>query len=281
MSFTLQQSAIRMQPCPVHVRVREPSVHTHGDGAADHRRLGNNRLTSITAVGKVSKLRSLDVSHNRLVSLPETIGSLCKLTKLWAFSNLLESLPEAVGGLIALIKLDVSNNYLKSLPEAVGALPNLMELYADGNELNELPNAMRNLSRLYSLNVSSNRLDRLPDFVAETPELCDIDASFNKLRALPESWDSKNCPGEWLFVYVADLRPRPLPPGGAPNDCVAGACRTTSSRRCRQAWSARASTFCEPRSLRACMLAAFFPYALSLLAAMFRTTSFRGPSSRA
>ena len=60
----------------------------------------------------------MDVSHNSLVSLPDSLCSLrFSLVNLNASNNELETLPDELNKLTALKTLDVSNNKIAVIPE--------------------------------------------------------------------------------------------------------------------------------------------------------------------
>ena len=103
----------------------------------------------------------LDLSGNRLKSLPDSIGNLIKLEKLNLSGNRLTSLPDSIGNLTNLKRLDLSRNKLRSLPDSIGNLTSLESLNLEINKLRSLPN-LEALTDLAYLNISFNRFWRKP-----------------------------------------------------------------------------------------------------------------------
>jgi len=59
---------------------------------------------------------SLNLSNNRLTTLPNDIGNLCSLNELFLQYNCLTRLPDSICDLSMLEELDVKNNRLSELP---------------------------------------------------------------------------------------------------------------------------------------------------------------------
>src|SRR3990172_3609002 len=110
----------------------------------------------------IKRLTKLDISHNRLTSLPSEIGRLQALQLLQVSSNQLTSLPSEIGRLQALQLLQVSSNRLTSLPSEIGRLQALQGLGGSNNQLTSLPAEIGGLQALQGLGVSNNRLTSLP-----------------------------------------------------------------------------------------------------------------------
>ena len=79
--------------------------------------LSGNKLTSLPPLGKMGNLQTLNIFNNQLTSLPNDIGYLRKLNPILNLSNnRLTSLPVSIGDLIQLTKIDVSMNNTQTYP---------------------------------------------------------------------------------------------------------------------------------------------------------------------
>lgn len=118
----------------------------------------------VEAFSQMTNLKSLDIGHNHLMSLPDTIGNLQTLESLYLDMNRLTSLPESIGNLRSLKILDLDENQLTSLPETIGNLQNLEDLRVAHNKLTTLPDTIGNLRSLDTLYLEGNRetLESLP-----------------------------------------------------------------------------------------------------------------------
>ena len=142
------------------------------------------------AAGSVSEaerlaVKKLDLSHNRLSSLPPEIGQLTNLTRLhWSFNNL-SSLPSEIGHLANLTSLNLSGNSLSSLPPEIGQLTKLTSLNLSGNRLSSLPPEIGQLTNLTSLNLWRSNLCGLPSEIGQLTKLTSLNFSGNSLNILP------------------------------------------------------------------------------------------------
>ncbi|NXS21795.1 PIDD1 protein, partial [Mystacornis crossleyi] len=151
-----------------------------------HLDLSFNRLSTLpSCILQLPSLRVLLVSHNSLVTLPEDFGCLSKLTFFSAMKNQLKDLPRSIGKLSMLQDLDLSENALELLPEEVGNLHNCTELDLSGNRLLSIPDSLANLKSLRRLHLHSNLLVTVPASLASLPNLSRLDLQNNCLRAIP------------------------------------------------------------------------------------------------
>jgi Leucine-rich repeat (LRR) protein len=146
----------------------------------------NDVLAKIEAA-KEQVAKRLDLSHNQLQLLPESIWSLTHLESLKLQGQLLERLPDSIGNLTGLKKLDLAYNRLSSLPESIGRLDQLVELNLGSNRLESLPESIGGLTQLKTLEAAGNRLQSLLDSIGNLIQLTHIALDGNQLRTLPES----------------------------------------------------------------------------------------------
>ncbi|RZC25915.1 putative LRR receptor-like serine/threonine-protein kinase isoform B [Glycine soja] len=88
-------------------------------------------------IGKLSKLQSLDLSHNKITGLPSDFWSLSSLKSLNLSSNQISgSLTNNIGNFGLLESIDLSsNNFSEEIPKAVSSLLSLRVLKLDHNRV--------------------------------------------------------------------------------------------------------------------------------------------------
>ncbi|NXW10796.1 LRCH2 protein, partial [Fregetta grallaria] len=169
--------------------------------------LSKNRFTEIPSdVWLFAPLETLNLYHNCIKSIPESIKNLQMLTYLNISRNLLSTLPKYLFDL-PLKVLVVSNNKLVSIPEEIGKLRDLMELDISCNELQVLPQQIGKLQSLRELNIRRNNLHMLPDELGDLP-LVKLDFSCNKITEIPICYRKLR----HLQVIVLDNNPMQIPP---------------------------------------------------------------------
>ncbi|XP_065175003.1 leucine-rich repeat-containing protein 58-like [Sycon ciliatum] len=151
--------------------------------------LSNNRLRSIPSeISNLFNLEELFLQYNLLEELPDSVCSLVGLAELDCKNNLLKRLPESIGNLEQLIILNTTNNALRAIPESIRHLTLLEELCLHANNITELPDGFCELTSLLSLYIGNNRLHRLPREFGSLRQLNELDLSDNELAFLPESF---------------------------------------------------------------------------------------------
>jgi len=136
-------------------------------GAAEGRvvkiELHDKGLTSVpAALGGLTALTMLDLSHNMLTQLPVALGRLTALTTLDLSQNMLETVPAEVEGLTALAQLNLAHNKLTSIPAELGQLTALTFLSLCDNQLTSVPAELGGLAELMDLSLGRNKLESLP-----------------------------------------------------------------------------------------------------------------------
>lgn len=129
------------------------------------------------------ELRTLDVSHNCLRSLPHELAHLVHLEALDVSHNDLETLPDTLPQLSQLKDVRCSHNRLTALPLALGKLTQLTHLDVSFNALATLPTSMTVLTALEALYANDNCLTRRPPALHHLPAACYCELSSNPFTA--------------------------------------------------------------------------------------------------
>ncbi|XP_060800359.1 protein phosphatase PHLPP-like protein isoform X2 [Amyelois transitella] len=128
-------------------------------------RAPHNKLETLTTTVPPINLVEMDVSNNKLTSLPQWLSGCSDLTTLYASNNQLTSLPDHLfcSELSSLSKLRLAHNKIASIPSMPRLRAPLKELLLHDNCIQSLPeNFFSVCDRLSILNLSNNRLNRLP-----------------------------------------------------------------------------------------------------------------------
>ncbi|KAK4486789.1 hypothetical protein RD792_006621 [Penstemon davidsonii] len=148
--------------------------------------LGLSGVIPDTTIGKLTKLESLDLSNNKITSLPSDFWSLGLLKNLnLSFNQISGSLSSNMGNFGQLQSLDVSfNNFSDSIPEAISSLSNLRVLNLSHNGLESMiPLGISQCRSLFSVDLSSNKLNgSLPNgFGNAFPEMKFLNLADNEI----------------------------------------------------------------------------------------------------
>ncbi|XP_048221816.1 platelet glycoprotein Ib alpha chain [Perognathus longimembris pacificus] len=154
--------------------------------------LGKNHLDTFASAAVVhfTQLTQLYLDHSELSTL-QMDGTLPLLETLDVSHNKLKSLPSLGQAVPALATLDASFNQLNSLsPEVLEGLSHLHELYLQNNNLQVLPPGLLLATpRLRKLNLSNNKLGELPPGLLEgLGELDSLYLQGNWLRTVPKGF---------------------------------------------------------------------------------------------
>ncbi|UKO97556.1 COR domain-containing protein [Nostoc sp. UHCC 0870] len=148
--------------------------------------LSGQRLKTLPPeIGQLTNLQTLYLSSNQLSSLPPEFGQLTNLQSLHLGGNQLSSLPPEIGQLTNLQSLHLGGNQLSSLPPEIGQLTNLQSLHLGGNQLSSLPPEIGQLTNLQTLNLGNNQLSSLPPEIGQLTNLESLDLDDNELSSLP------------------------------------------------------------------------------------------------
>ncbi|KAM5181829.1 LOW QUALITY PROTEIN: leucine-rich repeat and calponin homology domain-containing protein 1 [Mantella aurantiaca] len=171
-----------------------------------------NRLTEVPVeVCHFVSLEALNLYHNCIKVIPETLANLRMLTYLNISRNQLSSLPTCICGL-PLKVLIASNNKIGFLPEEIGQLQQLMELDIRCNEIS--------LAQQIGFSKSLRELIALTKYFFVFTEIVDLplvklDISCNKVLILPLCFRKM----VQLQVLVLENNPLQSPPAQV---CIKG-----------------------------------------------------------
>lgn len=148
--------------------------------------VSNNLIAKLpTELGRLTKLSSLDLGQNCLTSVPiEILITLTNLHTLNISYNKITTLPPNFSDLTCLHTLTIKGNKLEALPEQLTALQELYLLDVSQNSLNSLPKSIKHMYSLRMLQLSRNNLSRIPSFRGLT-NLVHLDVSSNRLSNIP------------------------------------------------------------------------------------------------
>lgn len=133
--------------------------------------LSENKIPSIPGyIGGFSQIKTLSMNHNRLDSLPEEIGNLKKLETLSLEYNVLNSLPASFKNLSHLRTLSLTGNGFRSFPDVLSDLKNLDAVDLSRNKVTEIPGKVKTC-QVIELNLNQNQISSLPECIADWPRL--------------------------------------------------------------------------------------------------------------
>jgi hypothetical protein len=158
-------------------------------------------------------LEVLNLTGNRLSSLPDDLPRLRKLKILFCSSNDFDHLPEVLGRCPSLEMIGFKSNRIERVGE--GSLPpSLRWLILTDNRIGEIPASIGRCTRLRKLMLAGNRLTRLPDEMSSCTALELVRLAANRLASLP-SWLFELPHLAWLAIGSNPLS-KPPPPTSCP-----------------------------------------------------------------
>lgn len=136
--------------------------------------IAHNEYTSLDLfITRLSKLKELFLTENKLSTLPDAIGNLKNLKVLVLHGNNLSELPQTFNQLSSLIRLQLGRNQFKKIPMMLCEMTHLEVLYLNDNKLSVFPDDfanLQNLKRLYLFNnpIAPKELKRIQTLLPNT-----------------------------------------------------------------------------------------------------------------
>lgn len=131
-------------------------------------------------------LRTLDLSYNKLRTIPALIGNFQQLKSLSLNNNRILSIPTEISNLTKLEVLTLNNNLIKQLPQSISKLINLKRVILSNNELTSFPTVFANLKHLDFIDLSHNKITQIEDNVKHI-NASEINLNQNQISILSES----------------------------------------------------------------------------------------------
>ncbi len=133
--------------------------------------LTGNRLRSLPDdLGRLKNLRVLFCSENEFTHLPAVLGECESLSMIGFKANKIETVDSAAFP-TALRWLILTDNRINALPSALGDCNRLQKLMLAGNRLSSLPEAMARCEALELIRLSANNMEALPGWLLQLPRL--------------------------------------------------------------------------------------------------------------
>jgi len=118
-------------------------------------------------MSKVEKnLRNLDLSNNKINSLPSNIGHFKVMKTLSISKNKISALPEDMGKMTKLENLNLSFNLLQTIPSSFQQLKHLREVNLSHNNFSTFPSSLLNLKQLNVLDLANNKIRAITEEIA-------------------------------------------------------------------------------------------------------------------
>ena len=151
--------------------------------------LSKNAITSMSPeVGRIPMLQTLNLSCNKLSSLPLEVLNSMSLRELFVSQNIIKGslIPGISGQLTTLKILDASYNALRAITDGHPlTMPCLQMMNVSGNRLNILPDISSALS-LTTLLANENQIGAIPSSMILLPQLKNVDLSGNDIHHLDD-----------------------------------------------------------------------------------------------
>ena len=152
--------------------------------------ISDNRLRTLSwrALSKLDYLEFIGASENKFTILRNnTIGGFKRLRSLDISANRISEIEEGFFWMPSLRELYISNNPLGAMPwRSLSELEYLKHIYANNNNISVLENKRAGgFKGLEWLDVSYNQISKIDEGLLSIPSLIDLDISGNRLQRFP------------------------------------------------------------------------------------------------
>ncbi|XP_058824318.1 leucine-rich repeat-containing protein 57 [Topomyia yanbarensis] len=131
-------------------------------------------------------MRTLDLSENRFVELPDDIGKFINLKHLNVSGNKLVSLSDMLGVLEKLETFNAMNNFIERLPAQLGQCKNMKQVILSNNQICEFPTMLCGLKHLDLLDLSRNKITTIPAAVSSL-QVTELNVNQNQISDVSDS----------------------------------------------------------------------------------------------
>ena len=190
--------------------------HTSGENINPGDEINLLSHVPLELMSKVSLHRSLDLSFNLIGEIPTGNNVCCisevftililelplnlpHLTVLNLSHNSISEIPDSIFGFLHLRLLDLSFNIIEKIPSTLCLLHELRKIDLSNNKITSLPSSFNNLRRLEKLNISNNNIDQIPTSLGSVSTLQVILTSGNPLESRVAALKSSE-----LIEYLRD-----------------------------------------------------------------------------
>ncbi|WP_159023546.1 leucine-rich repeat-containing protein kinase family protein [Formosa sp. L2A11] len=133
--------------------------------------LSDNKLSSLPeSISQLKQLKIIFFARNNFTTYPTVLGNCPNLNMIGFKSNHIHTVPEHVFP-PKLNWLILTDNKITILPKSIGDCTLLQKCALAGNKIEALPNNMANCKNLELLRISANNIKSIPDWLFELPKL--------------------------------------------------------------------------------------------------------------
>lgn len=152
-------------------------------------------------------LVSLSLRGTDLEEVPQEIGKLKKLRLLDLSDNFIQSIPESIGQLKELRVLELNNTQIYKLPQSLTKIKALKILGLEHTSLNQLPKNIGNLTNLEQLTLGllQHKIEKLPRSIGQLVNLKILQLNWGLIKEIPPSV------GQLQYITELDMREREGP----------------------------------------------------------------------